>query len=228
MNEKWPRIDVTVDAVVFGYNALEGISVLLIKRKFDPFKGFWAIPGGFINEGESLEDAVSRELNEETGVEVTYLEQLYTFGAPNRDPRKRIVSVAYYALIKPESFHIKADDDAEEVEWFNINKLPDLAFDHNVILTMAIQRLRSKISYEPVGFELLGDKFPFSALHRLYETLYNKEIDRRNFKKKFLSLDILNEMEPEKSNGRGRPGNMYSFNQDKYFKLKKEGIVFEI
>lgn len=228
MSEKWPRIDVTVDAVVFGYDALEGISVLLIKRKFDPFKGNWAIPGGFVNEGESLEDAVSRELKEETGVEVNYLEQLYTFGAPNRDPRKRIISVAYYALVKPEAFQIKADDDAEEVEWFNINNLPDLAFDHSSILKMAIQRLRNKISYEPVGFELLGEKFPFSALHRLYETLYNKEIDRRNFKKKFLSLDILNETEPQKSSGRGRPGNMYSFNKKKYFKLKEEGIVFEI
>ena len=228
MAEKWPRIDVTVDAVVFGYDASEGISILLIKRKNPPFKGDWAIPGGFVDKGESLEDAVYRELKEETGIEVNYLEQLYTFGEPDRDPRKRIISVAYYGLVKPDAFVVHAADDADDADWFKIDKLPPLAFDHKKILEMALFRLRNKITYEPVGFELLDEKFPFSALHKLYETLYGKSIDRRNFKKKFLSLGILKELELQKSIGRGRPGNLYKFDKKKYFKLKEQGIVFEI
>jgi len=228
MAKEYPRIDLTVDAVVFGYKPNEGISVLLIKRKHEPFKGTWAIPGGFVEQGESLEHAVSRELKEETGIEVNYLEQLYTFGDPKRDPRKRIVSVAYYALVKPDIYEVHAADDADGAEWFNIEKLPRLAFDHKAILEMAIFRLRNKISYEPVGFELLDKHFPFSELHKLYETLYGKEIDRRNFKKKFLSLDILKELKEKSSGGKGRPGVLYSFDKDKYFKLKKKGIVFEI
>src|SRR5215204_3808765 len=130
MAKEYPRIDLTVDAVVFGYKPNEGISVLLIKRKHDPFKGSWAIPGGFVEVDESLEHAVSRELKEETGIEVNYLEQLYTFGDPKRDPRKRIVSVAYYALVKPDIYEVHAADDADGAEWFNIEKLPKLAFDH--------------------------------------------------------------------------------------------------
>lgn len=228
MAEKWPRIDVTVDAVVFGYDASEGISILLIKRKNPPFKGDWAIPGGFVDKGESLEDAVYRELKEETGIEVNYLEQLYTFGEPDRDPRKRIISVAYYGLVKPDAFVVHAADDADDADWFKIDELPPLAFDHKKILDMALFRLRNKITYEPVGFELLDEKFPFSALHKLYETLYGKSIDRRNFKKKFLSLGILKELELQKSIGRGRPGNLYKFDKKKYFKLKEQGIVFEI
>ncbi|MCE3227036.1 MAG: hydrolase [Bacteroidetes bacterium] len=228
MAKEYPRIDITVDAVVFGYKPDEGISVLLIKRKKDPFKGTWAIPGGFVEVDESLEHAVSRELKEETGIEVNYLEQLYTFGEPKRDPRKRIVSVAYYALVKPDIYEVHAADDAEGAEWFNIEKLPKLAFDHKYILEMAIFRLRNKISYEPVGFELLDKHFPFSELHKLYETLYGKEIDRRNFKKKFLSLGILKELKEKNSGGKGRPGLLYQFDKDKYFQLKKKGIVFEI
>lgn len=224
----YARIDISVDAVVFGYKPNEGISVLLIKRKNDPYKGMWAIPGGFVEPGESLEHAVTRELKEETGIEVNYLEQLYTFGNPHRDPRKRIVSVAYYALVKPDIYELHAADDAIGAEWFNIEKLPKLSFDHREILDMAIFRLRNKISYEPVGFELMDKQFPFSELHKLYETLYGKEIDRRNFKKKFMSLGILKELKEKTSVGKGRPGTLYQFDKEKYFQLKKKGIVFEI
>lgn len=225
---EWPRIDLTVDAVVFGYDPNDGISVLLIKRKYEPFKDHWAIPGGFVEKGESLEHAVQRELEEETGVVVNYLEQLYTFGDPDRDPRKRVVTVAFYGLVKPETFTLHAADDATDVEWFNVNQLPELAFDHAKILDMALFRLRNKISYEPVGFELLDEKFPFSELHKLYETLYGTAIDRRNFKKKFLKLGILKEHNEKSSNGQGRPGALYSFDKKEYFKLKEQGIVFEI
>ena len=224
-----PTIRLAVDAVVFGYDKKEGLSVLLIKRKYDPYKDAWAIPGGLVEEKESLEAAVQRELKEETGVEVNYLEQLYSFGEPDRDPRNRVVSIAYYGLVRPANFELFADTDAADARWFLINQLPELAFDHALILEKAINRLRGKIAYEPIGFELLDEEFPFSDLHHLYETIYNKPIDRRNFKKKFLQLDILEETN-EKSNvgTKGRPGSIYKFNEEKYFKLKEKGMVFQV
>ncbi len=224
------NIKLAVDAIVFGYSKHEGVSILLIKRKYDPFKGKWAIPGGFVLDDESLEEAVERELFEETGVSINYLEQLYSFGKPNRDPRQRVVSVAYFGLVKSGEFSkLKASTDAEEAMWFNIEELPELAFDHQHILNQAIERLRSKIRYQPIGFELLDKKFPFSDLEQLYSTLLNRAIDRRNFKKKIMSLDILEELdEKAKSTGAGRPGNLFRFNKTKYQKLLKEGMHFEI
>ena len=224
------NIQVAVDAIVFGYNKEEGVLVLLIKRKYEPFKGEWAIPGGFVLDNESLEDAVERELLEETGVRINYLEQLYTFGKPNRDPRRRILSVAYFGLVKSNQFDkLKASSDAEEAEWFNIKNLPKLAFDHKNILIIAIERLRSKIIYQPIGFELLEKKFPFSDLEHLYSTLLDRPIDRRNFKKKVMSFGILEELnEKIKSTGAGRPGNLFKFNKATYKKLEKEGIHFEV
>ncbi len=220
-------IQLSVDAVVFGYES-GTISVLLIKRKYEPFKGKWAIPGGFVLEEESLEEAVARELKEETGIAINYLEQLYTFGQPKRDPRSRVVSVAYFGLIKPSAFKILAATDAEEVQWFKITELPSLSFDHEAILQMAITRLQGKITYEPIGFELLDTKFPFSDLEKLYATLLGRAIDRRNFRKKMLSLNILDELDEKVSKGSGRPANLFKFNDKRYFKLKKEGIIFEI
>ena len=220
-------IKLTVDAVVFGYES-GTISVLLIKRKYEPFKGKWAIPGGFVLDNESLEEAVKRELKEETGIEINYLEQLYTFGNPKRDPRSRVVSVAYFGLIKPSAFKIFASTDAEEVQWFKITELPKLSFDHEEILKMAIARLQSKITYEPIGFELLDIKFPFSDLEKLYTTLLGRPVDRRNFRKKMLSLSVLDELDEKVSKGSGRPANLFKFNSKRYFELKKEGIIFEI
>jgi len=220
-------IKLTVDAVVFGYE--EGnISVLLIKRKYEPFKGKWAIPGGFIENDESLEEAVERELFEETGIKINYLEQLYTFGKPDRDPRGRVVSIAYFGLVRPNAFKIYASTDAEQVQWYNINELPKLSFDHKEILKTAIERLQGKITYEPIGFELLDKKFPFSDLEKLYTTLLGREIDRRNFRKKIIGLNVLDELNEKVSKGSGRPANLFQFNQKRYFQLKKEGIIFEI
>ncbi|WP_299524629.1 NUDIX domain-containing protein [Winogradskyella sp.] len=220
-------IKLSVDAVVFGYEDGE-ISVLLIRRKYDPYKGKWAIPGGFVLNDESLEQAVERELQEETGIKINYLEQLYTFGKPSRDPRGRVVSVAYFGLVRPNTFKIFASTDAEEVQWFNINELPELSFDHEEILNMAIKRLKDKITYEPIGFELLDKKFPFSDLEKLYTTLLGRPIDRRNFRKKIISLNVLDELDEKVSKGSGRPANLFQFNQKRYFQLKKEGIIFEI
>ena len=220
-------IKLSVDAVVFGYED-GNISVLLIKRKYKPYKGEWAIPGGFVLNEESLEEAVERELHEETGIKINYLEQLYTFGKPNRDPRSRVVSVAYFGLVRPIAFKIFASTDAEQVKWFNVNELPKLSFDHEEILKAAIERLQSKITYEPIGFELLDKKFPFSDLEKLYTALLGRDIDRRNFRKKIIGLNVLDELEEKVSKGSGRPANLFQFNPKRYFNLKKEGIIFEI
>jgi len=175
-----------------------------------------------------LEEAVARELTEETGVKINYLEQLYTFGKPNRDPRGRVVSIAYFGLIRPNAFKIYASTDAAQVQWFNINELPELSFDHKEILDTAIKRLKGKITYEPIGFELLDTKFPFSDLEKLYSTLLGREVDRRNFRKKIMGLNVLDELDEKVSKGSGRPANLFQFNQKRYFHLKEEGIIFEI
>ncbi|SHM90136.1 NUDIX hydrolase [Mucilaginibacter sp. OK098] len=223
------NIKVAVDAVVFGYTSKEGLSVLLIKRNIQPFKDNWALPGGLVGDAESLEEAVQRELKEETGVNINYLEQLYSFGKPGRDPRNRVISITYYGLVKPEAFELHADTDAADVAWFNIKKLPQLAFDHEEILTAAHERLKSKMLYQPVGFELLEEKFPFSELEKLYMAVLDRPIDRRNFKKKVIKFGFLEETAEKQSlDGAGRPGNLFRFNEQKYFQLQKEGINFEI
>ncbi|MGN6492959.1 MAG: NUDIX hydrolase [Agriterribacter sp.] len=230
MQNNSSNIKVAVDAIVFGYSKNDGVSVLLIQRKYDPFKTSWAIPGGFVLEDESLEQAVRRELLEETGIEVNYLEQLYTFGDPGRDPRQRIISVSYFGLVKTSQYQeLKASTDAENAKWFSIKKLPPLAFDHKKILALAIDRLRNKIRYQPIGFELLDKKFPFSDLEKLYAALLDKEINRRNFSKKILSFGFLEETgELAKTEGKGRPSKMFRFNTARYKELLKEGFHFEI
>lgn len=226
---KTQNIKVAVDAVVFGYTSKEGLSVLLIKRNIKPFKNSWALPGGLIGDDESLEEAVQRELNEETGVNINYLEQLYSFGKPGRDPRNRVISITYYGLVKPEAFELHADTDASEVAWFNIKKLPPLAFDHHDILMAAHERLKNKMLYQPVGFELLDEKFAFSELEKLYMAVLDRPIDRRNFKKKVTRFGFLEETsEKQALDGAGRPGNLFRFNEQRYFQLQKEGINFEI
>jgi 8-oxo-dGTP diphosphatase len=219
-----------VDAIVFGYSKQDGVSVLLIQRKYEPFKNSWAIPGGFVLEEESLEQAVRRELVEETGISVHYLEQLYTFGDPDRDPRQRIISVAYMGLVKTSQYQdLKASTDAANAAWFSIRKLPSLAFDHKKLLEVAADRLRSKIRYQPIGFELLDKKFPFSDLEKLYIALLDRDINRRNFSKKILSFGILEDTgELARTEGKGRPSKMYRFNQKRYREMLKEGFHFEI
>lgn len=221
-------IKVSVDAVVFGYDQENGISVLLIKRKNEPFQKMWALPGGLVLNNESLDHAVTRELKEEAGIDVNYLEQLFTFGAPDRDPRNHAISISYFGLVRPQDFQLAAQTDAEDVGWFNIKKLPRLAFDHRKIIDTAIKRLRGKITYEPVGFELLDKEFPFSDLEKLYQTLLDQEIDRRNFKKKIMSLEILEETDTVIQRKSGRPARLYKFNKKKYFELKDKGYNFDI
>jgi 8-oxo-dGTP diphosphatase len=224
-----PSIHLSVDSVIFGYDADDGISVLLIKRNIDPFKGWWALPGGLVKTDESLEQAARRELKEEAGIEVAYMEQLYTFGAPGRDPRNRAVTVAYYGLVRPKNFRLDAKTDADDAKWFNIKDLPKLAFDHKDIIGVAIARLRGKLAYEPIGFELLEPKFPFSDLEKLYIALLDQEIDRRNFKKKIMAYGLLEETkEMKKREGAGRPAALFRFNKKRYEDLKKRGYNFDL
>jgi len=230
MKKSLADIKVTVDAIVFGYSKIEGVSVLLVQRKYEPFKNYWALPGGFVEADESLEDAVRRELNEETGIKVNYLEQLYTFGDPGRDPRQRIISIAHFALVNSSKFQqLKANTDAENAKWFNIQSLPKLAFDHQKILQTAIERMRAKIRYQPIGFELLDKEFPFSDLEKLYIALLGRAIDRRNFSKKVLGSGVLEETnEYAKQEGKGRPSKIFRFNKKRYKELLKNGVDFEI
>lgn len=222
------NIKIAVDAVVFGYRD-NALFVLLIQQKFGIFKNTWSLPGGFVKDAEPLTDAVKRELREEAGIEVNYLEQLYTFGDDaNRDPRGRVISVAYFALVNPDGFRLKAETDAMDANWFPIVNLPDLAYDHQDIIRTAHQRLKSKLLYRPIGFDLLHEEFPFSDLENLYTTILEREIDRRNFRKKLLSFGILEETDHILHEGSGRPAKLFSFNKLKYKELEKEGFNFEI
>src|SRR5712691_8493954 len=182
---RYPRAALTVDCVVFGLDEAE-LKVLLIQRALEPFKGRWALPGGFVRVDETLDEAARRELAEEAGLKDLFLEQLYTFGAVDRDPRERVVSVAYYALVKLSDHRAKAATDAANAEWFPISKVPRLAFDHADILATALSRLKGKVRYQPVGFELLPPKFTLSQLQHLYEAVLAAKLDKRNFRKKVL------------------------------------------
>lgn len=232
----YPRPALTVDCVVFGFTAEEQLKVLLIQRGLSPFEGKWALPGGFVMMDESLDEAAQRELLEETGVKDLFLEQLYTFGAVKRDPRDRVVSVAYYALIALQSHPTQAATDAQNVDWFPIvaagddplMHLPDLAFDHHQILITALQRLQNKIRYEPVGFELLPAKFTLTQLQQLYETILGQPLDKRNFRKKLLKMDLLISL-PEKQVGvPHRAPRLYRFDHERYQALKQKGFVFDL
>lgn len=222
------NIKIAVDAIVFGY-ADNKLNVLLIKQKFGALKNQWALVGGFVKEDETLNEAVNRELQEEAGIKVNYLEQLYTFGDDiNRDPRFRVISVAYFALVNSTTLVLKPDTDAEDAKWFPINELPKLAFDHNDILKTALERLQSKLTYQPIGFDLLPKEFLFSELESLYCTILEKEIDRRNFRKKILKFDIIEETDKFGNKKNGRPAKLFKFNKLKYNKLIKEGFLFDI
>lgn len=224
---KHPRPALTVDCVVFGLSD-SSLNVLLIQRANPPFKGQWAIPGGFVDMDEALDDAARRELQEETGIENLFIEQLYTFGGVDRDPRGRVVSVAYMALVRQEDCQPKHADDAADADWFAVNSLPKLGFDHQEILKMAHERIRSKVQYQPIGFELLPRKFPLRDLQRLYEIILDREIDKRNFRKKMLNMDVLEELDEFEQNVSHRAARMYRFNRRKYQQRLKEGFHFEI
>lgn len=234
---EYPRPAVTVDCVIFGLNGQQDLNVLLIQRERAPFAGHWALPGGFVDLDEDLEAAALRELEEETGVQNVFVEQLFTFGAPHRDPRGRVISVAYYALVNLEQHPVQANSDARMVSWFNIKDLPELAFDHADIFEVALQRLRAKVRYQPIGFELLPQEFTLTQLQKLYETILGIDngLNKRNFRSKILKMGVLEEVGRQKGVAH-RPAKLYRFNRRKYEELEKSkyedlirrGLDFEI
>ena len=210
----YPQPSVTVDLVIFTFKDND-LKILLIKRGTDPFENKWALPGGFIKMNESLEDAAKRELREETGVGGVYLEQLYTFGDVKRDPRGRVITVSYMALVDSSNIDIKASTDASEVEWVSAKNVDSmqLAFDHKKILKYALKRLKWKFEYTPIAFSMLPEKFTLPQLKKIYDIVFDKKFDKRNFYKKILSLDILKEQGVKKDVSH-RPPTLYSLKKN--------------
>lgn len=234
---EFPRPALTVDCIIFGLDESSKLKVLLIQRGGDPYKHCWALPGGFVDMAENLEQSALRELEEETGVKNVFIEQLYTFGELNRDPRGRTVSVAYFALVNLAEHPVKASSDAQQAQWFEMDNLPSLAFDHDHILKVAINRLRAKVRYQPIGFELLPEQFTLSQLQKLYETILGvkEPLNKRNFRTRILKMGVLKEAGKQEGVAH-RPAVLYSFDKERYQQLAKEryedlikrGVDFEI
>lgn len=224
---QYPRAALTVDCVVFGMDD-EALKVMLIQRDLPPFEGEWALPGGFVRVEETVDEAARRELEEETGLRDLFLEQLYTFGAVDRDPRERVVSVAYYALVNLVDHRVQAATDAREAAWFSVHDVPSLAFDHAEMLGAARERLRGKLRYRPIGFELLPKKFPLSRLQHLYEVVLERELDKRNFRKKVLAMGLLVETDEVQQDVAHRAARLYRFDERKYEELARDGFHFEM
>jgi 8-oxo-dGTP diphosphatase len=223
----YPRPALTTDCVIFGFDETD-LKVLLIQRGIEPFKGRWALPGGFVQMDETTEEGAKRELFEETGLKDIFIEQLYTFSDVERDPRGRVVSVTYFALVSLEDNHPEAGDDAKKAEWFSIHEIPSLAFDHEKILRVAFYRLKGKIRYQPIGFELLPEKFTFTDLQHLYEIILETSIDRRNFRKKMLKMNLLIELDEKQTGVAHKAATYYKFDKVKYQQLSLKGFNFEI
>ena len=224
-------VAVTVDIVIFTLRD-DDLQVLLVKRKYPPYQGQWAIPGGYVRVAESLEEAAARELCEETGIRigdlepgtaktgasVPYVEQLYTFGDPHRDPRGRIITVAYFALVTAP-LALQAGSDASDAEWRSVRSLPKMAFDHARIVSYALQRLRYKLEYTAVGFQLLPPTFSLSDLQRAYETILGEQLDKRNFRRRILQAQVIEET-GQRQTGEGRPAKLYRFREDAVAEVK--------
>lgn len=224
---EYPRPSVATDCVIFGYD--EGdLKILLIERGGEPFKGDWALPGGFLQMDEDAETGARRELLEETALYNVFIEQLYTFTDVNRDPRGRVLSITYFALIRLNLYTVEAGDDAKNAQWFSVDNMPPLAFDHPKIVDMALKRLQGKIRYQPLGFELLPEKFTLTELQNLYETVLGIKLDKRNFRRKILKTGLLIQLNEKMKNVSHRAPYYYKFNKNKYEELSKNGFNFEI
>ncbi len=211
--DQYQNPSLAVDLVVFGYYE-NSLNVLLLNRKEEPFKNKWTLPGAFLQMEETFLDTCNRVLNTKLGMDNFFLEQLYSFDDPGRDPRGRVISVAYYALINPSKFEIVAGNMANDVKWFPEDELPKLGFDHKNIFETALQRLRAKILYNPVGFGLLNDEFTMPELHKLYETILQTTIDRRNFRRKILDSQYVISSGSKREGLQNRPPDLYQFNKD--------------
>lgn len=221
---KYPRPSVTTDCVIFGFDGAR-LMVLLIQRGIEPYKGRWAFPGGFLNMDESAEEGALRELQEETGLRGAYIRQFHTFTAPQRDPRGRVITIAYYALVRMQE--VKGGDDAADARWFALTEVPQLAFDHEQILRKAELALRQQIHFEPIGFELLPNQFTIKELQSLYEAILDVRFDRRNFYNKMKRLEILEQVENTVNPTKKKEAYLFCFNKQKYEELKQKGFRLE-
>ncbi|WP_051397953.1 NUDIX hydrolase [Runella limosa] len=206
----YPRPSVTIDCVVFGYDG-EQLSILLLNRRDEPFANQWTLPGGFLHLEETFEEAAQRILKDKTGIENLFLEQLYTFGGLSRDPRGRVLSVAYYALVNPAKYQLMVGQMANELRWFNWKQLPSLGFDHAQIAQLAQVRLAAKIHYQPIGFELLNAQFTMSELQALHECILGETLDRRNFHKRMMASGLLRSTGERREGLKSRPAELFEF-----------------
>jgi 8-oxo-dGTP diphosphatase len=219
--------NLSIDCVIFGFEK-QCLEVLLVKRAINPGKGQWALPGGFIKKEEKIGDAIQRILEATTGVRNLYLEEVGVFDEINRYPLWRVFTIAHFALVRPEDYALHSGIDTSAVQWFKLNELPTLPFDHLDIITSALDKLRTRLRYRPIGFELLPEKFTLPRLQKLYEVILDKKLDKRNFRKKLLKMDLLIHLrEKDKENSR-RAANLYKFDKNTYNKLKDDGFIFEL
>ena len=221
---EFPHPSVTADCVIFGFNGV-GLQVLLVQRGIEPYKGCWALPGGFVRMDESTDECAKRELHEETGLTASYVKQFGTFSEPQRDPRERVITVAYYALVRLQE--VEGGDDAAAARWFPVDAVPQLAFDHDMILRRATDAMRRQIHFEPIGFELLPPKFTIKELQSLYESILGVTFDRRNFYNKMKHFGILNQLEERAKPTPKREAFLFEFNKEKYDELKQRGFRLE-
>lgn len=225
---KYKKHLVAVDSIVFGYDILEKeLKLLVVKRSFNPAKGKWSLAGGFVEQGESIDVAACRVLRNLTGLKDIYMKQLYCYGDPSRDPGARVISVAYWALIKIKDIDQKAAR-KHGAHWQSIKKLPKLIFDHQAMVERALKELRLQVKIKPVGFELLPEKFTLVQLLDLYEAIYQRVIDKRNFRKKILSMNILEKLEEKEKETSKRGAYYYRFNKENYKKLSKNDFYFNL
>jgi len=221
---KYPHPSVTTDCVIFAFDGTK-LRVLLVQRGIEPYKGRWAMPGGFLRMDESAEKGALRELKEETGLRAAYIKQFHTFTEPRRDPRERVITIAYYALVKIQE--VKGADDAADARWFALDEVPSLAFDHDLILRTALNELRKQIHFEPVGFELLPEKFTIKELQNLYEAILDVHFDRRNFYNKMKRFEILVQQDEPQNPTKKKEPYLFEFNAKKYNELKQKGFRLE-
>ncbi|MCX7797930.1 MAG: NUDIX hydrolase [Melioribacter sp.] len=219
--------NISIDCVIFGFDN-STLEVLLIKRAIRPERGRWALPGGFIKKNELVKEAAQRILEETTGIKNIYLEEFAIFDAIDRYPLRRVFTIGHFALVKPEHYKLSTGVDTTEVKWFKLSEIPKLPFDHNQIIKVALDKLRTRIRYRPIGFELLPEKFTLPQLQTLYEVILDKKLDKRNFRKKLMKMNLLKKLKSISKNGKRRPAFLYKFDKNNYEKLREKGFIFEL
>ncbi|MDH7606023.1 MAG: NUDIX domain-containing protein [Melioribacter sp.] len=219
--------NISIDCVIFGFEN-SSLEVLLVKRAINPEKGKWALPGGFIKKNELVKEAAQRILEETTGIKNIYLEEITIFDAIDRYPLRRVFTIGHFALVKPEHYKLSSGVDTSEVKWFKLSEIPKLPFDHNEIVKVALEKLRTRIRYRPIGFELLPEKFTLPQLQTLYEVILGKKLDKRNFRKKLMNMNLLIRFKKTSTNGKRRPAFLYKFDKRNYERLKEKGFIFEL